>query len=430
VSIIKICKENAIKYSKEICIPKKGNFFPEYIDWADHIATDHSYDYQYHLNKAATDIEKLVKIFETFIPEKYFSDWKDDWYEVTLASAWVHDIGMIADRDDHGTKSAEIVLKNNDSRFNFNAVDIIDRIKIAILCIKHNRDWNTVIQKMNTLLSNDAISQFNSFFDVNNKPKWALDLSAKFLSTADSLRYRGQDLKNNLRNSFSLCTQCDRCKNIYHYPNNICSVINCKDVKLDTKAFFHHPLHNNTMSSKEKLEFALYEKFQDGYYQKVSDPITNKQNIRILVRDNNQMFTCGDILLSQVNIMDKFSWFNELTQNHINRDDIDDLISDDYRTVYLVTLDSDNPETALFTFSEYITTFIAKNLVIYYPITNYVILHITISKNIGFVEYLNMLVSDNAIFNTIQSSFHRWKDEYDHVLPVEIDNKKLKEIVL
>ncbi|ETR69727.1 MAG: hypothetical protein OMM_03744 [Candidatus Magnetoglobus multicellularis str. Araruama] len=184
------------------------------------------------------------------------------------------------------------------------------------------------------------------------------------------------------------------------------------------------------MSSKEKLEFALYEKFQDGYYQKVSDPITNKQNIRILVRDNNQMFTCGDILLSQVNIMDKFSWFNELTQNHINRDDIDDLNSDDYRTVYLVTLDSDNPETALFTFSEYITTFIAENLVIHYPITNYVILHITISKNIGFVEYLNMLVSDNAIFNTIQSSFHRWKDEYDHVLPVEIDNKKLKEIVL
>jgi hypothetical protein len=106
------------------------------------------------------DIEKLVQILEPHIPEKYFSEWKDDWYEITLASAWIHDIGMIDVRNDHGEKSAEFVLNNSDPRFNFNAIDLIDRIKIAILCIKHNRDWNAVVQKMKILLPNDAISQF------------------------------------------------------------------------------------------------------------------------------------------------------------------------------------------------------------------------------------------------------------------------------
>jgi hypothetical protein len=57
---------------------------------------------------------------------------------------------MIDFRNDHGEKSAEFVLNNSDPRFNFNAIDLIDRIKIAILCIKHNRDWNAVVQSSDT----------------------------------------------------------------------------------------------------------------------------------------------------------------------------------------------------------------------------------------------------------------------------------------
>jgi len=42
--IIEICRKNAIKYSMEVCKPKERyyNIFPEYFDWADHIASENS----------------------------------------------------------------------------------------------------------------------------------------------------------------------------------------------------------------------------------------------------------------------------------------------------------------------------------------------------------------------------------------------------
>jgi hypothetical protein len=160
------------------------------------------------------------------------------------------------------------------------------------------------IQKSCTFFLKNDISKFNLFFADNGKPIWTLELSAKFLATADSLRYRGQGVRNNLGNSFFLCAQCNQCKSVYNYPSHFCSVINCKDSTLDTKALFYHPIQNHMLSKKNSIEFGIYERFNHGY-DKVSHEITNKNNIRFLVRENYQMFTCGDILLSQVSIIDR-----------------------------------------------------------------------------------------------------------------------------
>ena len=64
MSIVDICKRNAIIYSNEICKAKEGTLFPDYIDWSDHIASDDSEEYTYHLNKTVSDIEKLVQIIK------------------------------------------------------------------------------------------------------------------------------------------------------------------------------------------------------------------------------------------------------------------------------------------------------------------------------------------------------------------------------
>jgi len=431
MSIVDICKHNALLFTQKICNVAPDNIFPEYIDWADHIATEDTQDYIFHLNKTVSDVEKIIQILKPHLPEQFYEEWKEEWYEATLASAWIHDIGMLDDRNEHGKKSAEFIVKK-DSRFEFEKIDIIDRIKIGILCIRHHREWSTVVKYIKSLLSKDLISKLNSYFVDNITPTWTLSLSGKLLSTADSLRYRGQDLRNNLGNSFFLCSECINCNSLYEYPANFCSVTNCKNSTLKTKSVFYHPVKNYQLTSNSLKKFIIYEQLEDNYYQKVNHQkqIINNQNIKILVRADSQIFTCGDILLSNVNIMDYASWKDEITINQIDTDDIEDSINENYKTVYRLTLDSYNPEPALFCFSTYIVNYLADNLVFQNPIMHYTILYIEISNGISFKDYLKKIESGNTIITTIQHSFKRWKREFNKVLPIEINNNSLKEIVL
>jgi len=466
MSIIEICKEKAIEYSNKICKAKIGSIFPEYVDWADHIAKDDINGYQFHLNKTVSDFEKLLNIFKKFMPEHYIQ-WEEEWYEVSVASAWVHDIGMIVDRNNHGTKSAELVIKNDE----FNEIDYIDRIKIGILCIKHNRGWNVVITEMKRLLNDspsivtdeEVILQLNDIFEEYSRPicfeqkdkrTWPLEFSAKLLCTADSLRYRGTGLRNNLGHSFYLCSQCDKCESVYEYPKSSCSN-ECNESRLETKALFYHPVFDDILSlyddgkyficleekkdkeedkyviCEDKDKSVIYEKAENGRYQKYSKHVTNKEYIRVLVRDANQKYTCGDILLSQVEAMDFDSWYNELKSERIDTNEIDGRIDHYNKIVYRVTMDADNPELALYTFSKYIAEFLADNVLINEPFRNIVILHIHIpNDNIHFKSYLSKL-EGYKVYNKIRYLFRRWDNEYNQlVLPLEIDNKFVKDIKL
>ena len=428
LSIVDICKQNAYLFTLEVCKVKEGNTFPEYIDWADHIAKNDLQGYQYHLNKIVSDLQKLVNIFKSYMPEQNYTEWKEEWYHITIAAAWIHDIGMIDDRDEHGKRSAELILKNDDHRFNFDKIDMVDRIRIAILCIKHHRKWNFVFGAMKEILPGAYLSTFHSFFnDIDNGiSSWPLELSAKLISAADSLRYRGHGLRNNLGHSFFLCSQCNNCKRIYDYQTSTCK---CKCEKFNTKSLFHHLVNH----SKDTDKFDIYEQYTHESYKKIDrkTPITNELNIRVLVRDDYQIFTTGDLLLSHVEIMDYRSWSNELETKKIKTDDIFDDISDDFKTVYRLTLDAENPEPALFTFSKYIASFLLENLVIGedsdIPFTNYTILHIQVSDGTSFIDYCNRLEKKDVMQN-INRSFRKWNKRLDMIIPLEIIEKSLKKI--
>ncbi len=173
MDMIEICRTVALKYSEKICEPldKYDNIFPEYFDWADHIATEKTEDYIYHLNKTVSEIEKMVNIFEKHIPHGYFNSWKNNWYDQTRAAAWIHDIGMIEGRDIHGILSAEYLFENKFG-FDFNGISQEDKIKIGMLCIKHNKAWATVYKEINNMLSENKIpySILDEYFEDRNTP--------------------------------------------------------------------------------------------------------------------------------------------------------------------------------------------------------------------------------------------------------------------
>ena len=76
-----------------------------YFDWADHVAVEDVTEYPYHLNKTAQDVEKLSLIFEKTLVKAQFQQWRAQWYQQTVAAAWMHDIGMIKARERHNILS-------------------------------------------------------------------------------------------------------------------------------------------------------------------------------------------------------------------------------------------------------------------------------------------------------------------------------------
>ncbi|GAH86140.1 unnamed protein product, partial [marine sediment metagenome] len=174
-----------------------GDPFPEYFDWSDHIATSGTQDYLYHLNKTVLEIDNLVRIFELHFQSKDFKLWKKEWHNQTLSAAWVHDIGMIDNRKEHGIISAEIILGKNGHEFDFNGINNEDRAKIGILCIRHNSGWTKVFRAMKEILIDCGISSdiLEEWFEDEDTPKWDLDFAGKLISTADSLRCRGKNLR-------------------------------------------------------------------------------------------------------------------------------------------------------------------------------------------------------------------------------------------
>ncbi len=246
MGLVEICEHNALLYSEKICKPisKYGDEFPDYFDWSDHIAGKNDSDYQYHLNKMASDVEMLAGIFKPHIDDDKYKDyenWHENWYKQTIAAAWIHDIGMIEDREIHGLLSAQFLFNNNYD-FDFTVIKEVNKIKIALLCIKHNRTWFHVYDKMKELLDSYKIplSKLELFFK-DKKPVDDLDFSGKLISTADSLRYRGEDLRNNLGKPFFLWSYCKNC-DIFYKQLDSCQ---CGSKTLNKAVIQHQNLNND-----------------------------------------------------------------------------------------------------------------------------------------------------------------------------------------
>jgi len=134
---------------------------------------------------------------------------------------------MINDRNHHNLESAKQIFENPD-------FIMIDKIKISLLCLKHNTGWGDVIKKIYGILAENKINQsdLEQFFDFSRtmpEPVWELYFSGQLISTADSLRYRGKELRNNLKNKFGFSMECPVCSKVYNYDEkrNFCSVTDC-----------------------------------------------------------------------------------------------------------------------------------------------------------------------------------------------------------
>ncbi|MCP4373194.1 MAG: hypothetical protein GY797_34580, partial [Deltaproteobacteria bacterium] len=168
---------------------------------------------QYHLNKTALDIEKLVNIFRPHLEDADFKIWEEGWYSQTLAAAWIHDIGMLKNRRNHSVGTAEALFEEDRFGFDFQGIGIGDRVKIGMICIRHNNGWPGVWVAMKEVLEKNSLPLdiIEQLFEDSNTPKWELDFSGRMLSAADGLRYRGVNLRNDLQQPFSLWSECGVC---------------------------------------------------------------------------------------------------------------------------------------------------------------------------------------------------------------------------
>ncbi|MCP4129432.1 MAG: hypothetical protein GY754_00310 [bacterium] len=446
MSIVDICRQNALIYSEKICLPlpQYGNIFPEYFDWADHVASPDNSGYPFHLNKIVSDIELLAAIFEKSIPPKYLERWQTNWFQQTLAAAWIHDIGMIDDRDHHGRLSAEFLFKNSHG-FDFSDIVDEDKIKIALLCIKHNRGWSDVRGIIKEVLSGFSISTdlLSAYFTDEEEPIWELDFSGKLISTADSLRHRGTDLKNNLTNPFSSWSFCEKCQKLHSGPRGFCSTSNCDSVPVN-KAALLHPIPNNALDLDAQKDITLYTVSHTGECCEIKEslPKNAPNDVHTLVRDEYQVFTRGDMALFNVSVKEINSWKQSLENEKINLSILDEYIfNDNYKTVLEVSIDSSNPDAALFTLSKYITEHLDQNIATddKYPhhfFSNNSIFCIRGSNEDSFSEFYNKTdfsackdEVSNSI-NNIRNIFHQWGKSSNIILPVQIMDFKLEVVVL
>lgn len=127
--IIDICRQNALHYSQQVIKPENG--FSQYFDWSDHIAVEDTSEFPYHLNKTAQYVEKLSQLFETTLIPAQFQQCYDNWYQHTVAAAWMHDIGMLDAREKHNIISAQYLFHNKQG-FDFTHLQKEDKVKIGL----------------------------------------------------------------------------------------------------------------------------------------------------------------------------------------------------------------------------------------------------------------------------------------------------------
>lgn len=452
MNIIDICVKNALKYSKEVCaVSSKESYpFPIYFDWADHIAISEANDYLFHLNKTALELENLITIFKSYIKPDHFEFWKHNWHEQVIAAAWIHDIGMIKTRKDHSVISAEFLFDKNDFGFDFKDISHEDRVKMGMLCIKHNNGWTGVYGAMRKILLQNKLPLdiLDHSFEDEDSPKWALDFSGRLISTADFLRYRGKGLRNNLEKRFFIWSECVVCKTMYNIKRDFCSETNCRSPQPEPKVVVNHYFDHNGFGPEKYPEFPVYQETESGKSLKIEQKIEDT-HAHVRCRDDYQIFTRGDMSLPEVRVIDCMNWLDDLRKREVDCRNIEDHIFDqegnynkEYKTVVLVDFDNDNFDSAMFVFSKYIATYLHHNLAIddYAPdliFANNVILHISASDDSGFSGlYKRMHAKEDlppetrkaiTVFNKVMK---QWKEQYDIVLPVELIGNRIEVISL
>ncbi len=450
MEIIGICKKNALLYSKKVCrmTLEDGVPFPEYFDWSDHIAVEQTGGYLYHLNKTAIEIDNLVQIFQPHFFPEYFEIWQNDWYEQTLSAAWIHDIGMLKSRIDHGVVSAEVLFEENDFGFDFSEISHEDRVKIGMLCIKHNNGWPGVYAAMKNILNknNIPVDILERLFEDENSPIWPLDFSGKLISTSDFLRYRGKNLRNDLKQSFFLWSECGDCDAVYNNPRDFCFTTNC-DAKPGPSIFINHYFDQNGFEPGKYPDIPVYRESDSGICNRVREKL-NHTYAHVRVRNGNQLFTRGDMSLSDVKVMSYKDWLNDLLNRNVDCRGLDDYILNEeeinspYKTVVQVTLDILNHDAAMFTLSRYITAHLHRNIATeddtpHLFFSNNAILHINISDDSTFSQYFNYIRAKPGLgpemrdaVMRFEETLRKWKHLHDIVLPVELGKNRLEVISL
>ncbi|MCP4267797.1 MAG: hypothetical protein GY777_19890 [Candidatus Brocadiaceae bacterium] len=467
--IVNICRENALEYSRKVCKKINTNIsdiFPIYFDYPDHLAVEESEfkEYPYHLNKAVRDIEILTDIFKDILDIDVFELWKANWFEQTRAAAWIHDIGMIdvkdEDRDEvrarikHGETSARFLFKNSFG-LDFSGISEENRIKIALICLKHNKDWPVFTDdKLSTIFAGCGISinEFKKHFDnFPNQPKWELEFSGKLISTVDCMRERGGGLRNNFRQQLLLMRKCNRCNIIYDCTDSsdtdtrkTCSTVNC-DTQLVSAALVPCGIEHKYFYPGRNEGISVYRKAAKGIFVETSGQLTSEDLIS--VRNNGQIHLRGDLSLSNSEVVRREKWYEDLEKDKIDYEDIRDKVGNRYKTVLRLSIESEDILGAMFTFSKYIVNHLEKNLSIKestskIPFANRVILHITVSDKLtfnGVYSKFNSVIDDTedkdkGIFDktkvVIERTFADWADKGEMVLPVEIVDGRLKVVNL
>jgi len=449
MDIIDICKKNALLYSEKVGRLNE-NPFPEYFDWSDHIATPETEDYLYHLNKTAIELDNLVTIFRPHIEANRFSAWEKNWYAQTISAAWIHDIGMLIKRDNHGVGSAELFFEENDLGFDFTEIDIENRIKIGMLCIRHNNGWPGVWGAMKKILQKieHSIDSLEKAFADKNFPEWELDFSGRLLSVADFLRYRGKALKNDLKKPFFQWSKCRSCEIMYDEMRDFCSTTNCSGPSPHPEAVVGHFFDHSGFDPQSHPNFSVYQDPDSGTCDKIDYEIRNAHAF-VGVRDENQIYTRGDMALSDVKLIDFGVWLDDLSSNGIDCRVFDAYTLDEadryaggYKTVVRVNFDVMNQDVAIFTLTEYIADHLHHNLATeddmpHLIFSNKAILDIRTSDGVAFSQYLESMLDDQNLAPEVHEAVmrfekivHQWKNSGDIVLPMEIIERKLEAISL
>ena len=373
--MINICRRNALWFSEAVCrrrLNPNAPFHP-YFDWSDHIAVEGRPAYPYHLNKTAAEVVRLARLFRPhFADTADFALWAREWYRQTVAAAWVHDIGMLDERTLHGQKSAAFVLDNDKNGLDFIGIDGNDRLKIGLLCIRHHQAWPTVYAGMKQLLHERGgdPGQVDCFFERPDSPVWGLDFSGKLLATADAMRYRGLDLRNDLGQRFEIWSRCSRCERVYDGPVPFCEADGCAGGSMDPRVVVPFDFPAETYDPNHVPEVAVCRNLGGLGCDRVATPIAD-QRLHVAAREENQWFTLGDMALSNVSVGDARTWRQELGQAGIDCSVLDDCLLNApgappaapfYRTVVHVGLNTGYPEAALLTFVNYIALYLDENL--------------------------------------------------------------------
>lgn len=450
MSIVDICRTNALLFSKKICGLNHGPF-PEYFDWSDHIGTSEPHDYPYHLNNTATEVDTLAAIFKPHIETDYYEPWHNNWHEQTLAAAWIHDIGMLKSRIDHGIWSAKFLFGENNLGFDFKGIGIKDRIKIGLLCIRHNNGWRQVWGAMRDILQENGLhlDMMEQSFVDKGLPKWELDFAGKLISVADFLRYRGEALRNDLKQPFFLWSECMDCKIMYDRMRDFCSATNCNSTAGPSpKTVIRYSFDKNVFDPKIHPDYSIYHKTASGVCNKEEDKI-NDTLAYVRVRDDYQIHARGDMSLSDVKVVDFKVWRDDLIARGVDCRKLDEYIPDQeegyvggYKTVVNINLDVVNQDAAIFTLAKYITNHLHQNLATEVDsdnmvFTNNVILHINIPAGPIFSKYFSSVLDNPGLapeagdaVKRFGRSIQRWKELDDIVLPMEITGNGLEVITL